>query len=74
MSAAGPIPPRRRFLRQSTALTVAFALLPAMQAVAQTAPAATLPGSLNTNRRLDAWLRVDAGGTVTVYSGKVELG
>ena len=45
-----------------------------MQAVAQTAPAATLPGSLNTNRRLDAWLRVDAGGTVTVYSGKVELG
>ena len=33
-----------------------------------------LPGSLNTNRQLSAWLRVNSNGTVTVFTGKVELG
>ena len=33
-----------------------------------------LPGSLNTNRRLSQWLSIHADGTVTVRSGKVELG
>ena len=33
-----------------------------------------LPGSLNTNRELSAWLRVNADGTVTVFTGKAELG
>jgi CO/xanthine dehydrogenase Mo-binding subunit len=33
-----------------------------------------LPGSLDTNRRLDAWLRIHADGSATVYTGKVELG
>ena len=33
-----------------------------------------LPGSLNTNRRLDRWLRIDKNGTVTVFPGKVEIG
>jgi CO/xanthine dehydrogenase Mo-binding subunit len=33
-----------------------------------------LPGSLNTNRRLDRWLRIDKSGTVTVFPGKVEIG
>ena len=33
-----------------------------------------MPGSLQTNRRLDAWLAVNTDGTVTVYTGKVELG
>ena len=33
-----------------------------------------LPGSLNLNRRLSQWLRIHADGTVSVYSGKVELG
>lgn len=33
-----------------------------------------LPGSLNTNRRLSQWLRFDAGGTVTIFPGKVEIG
>jgi len=36
--------------------------------------AARLPGSLNTNRQLSAWLRVNSDGTVTVFTGKVELG
>ncbi len=33
-----------------------------------------LPGSLNTNRRLSQWLSIHSDGTVTVRSGKVELG
>jgi nicotinate dehydrogenase subunit B len=35
---------------------------------------ARLPGSLNGNRLLSAWLRVNPNGTVTVFTGKVELG
>ncbi|MGB8434739.1 MAG: molybdopterin cofactor-binding domain-containing protein, partial [Burkholderiales bacterium] len=33
-----------------------------------------LPGSLQGNRRLSQWLRIAAAGTVTVTSGKVEIG
>mgnify|MGYP000048556024 CR=1 FL=1 len=33
-----------------------------------------LPGSLNANRRLDQWLRFNSDRTVTVLSGKVEIG
>lgn len=33
-----------------------------------------LPGSLDTNRRLDRWLRINRDGTVTAFPGKVELG
>jgi len=34
-----------------------------------------LPGSLETNRRLSHWLRINNGdGTVTVFTGKVEIG
>jgi nicotinate dehydrogenase subunit B len=33
-----------------------------------------LPGSLNANRRLDRWLRINSDGTVTVFPGKVEIG
>src|SRR5688572_12752384 len=36
--------------------------------------AATLPGSLQTNRRLSQWLRLRADGIVEVFSGKVEIG
>ena len=39
-----------------------------------TSPARKLPGSLNANRRLDRWLRVNRDGTVTAYPGKVEIG
>jgi len=38
------------------------------------APARKLPGSLDTNRRLDRWLSINADGTVTLYTGKVEIG
>jgi nicotinate dehydrogenase subunit B len=35
---------------------------------------ARLPGSLARHRGLDAWLRINADGSVTVFTGKVELG
>ena len=39
------------------------------------APAkAKLPGSLDANRRIDQWLKFDADGSVTIYTGKVEIG
>ncbi|HKD30978.1 MAG TPA: molybdopterin cofactor-binding domain-containing protein [Xanthobacteraceae bacterium] len=52
-------------------IVVAFTLAPDV-AVGQQ-PAA-LPGSLNGNRMLDAWIRIGADGGATVCTGKVELG
>ena len=69
-------PSRRRFLGQGAAVTVAFTLAPYFEASAQSVGGSppTLPGSLQTNRQLDAWLAINADGTVTVFTGKVELG
>jgi nicotinate dehydrogenase subunit B len=65
---------RREFLTTG-ALVVGFILAPPLtRALAQAAAAAPLPGSLNTNRRLDGWLRINPGGMVTVFTGKVEIG
>lgn len=36
--------------------------------------AVVLPGSLNLNRQLSRWLAIHADGTVSVYTGKAELG
>ena len=58
---------RRRFLAQSGAIVVAFAIAPS--AYAQGAP-----GSLNATPNLDSWIGVGADGTITVFTGKVELG
>jgi len=58
---------RRDFLKSSGALVIVFSL----DAYAQPA---RLPGSLNGNRMLNAWLRIDADGSVTIFSGKIELG
>ena len=33
-----------------------------------------LPGSLRSTPMLDAWIRIDADGTITVFTGKAELG
>ena len=62
---------RRDFAKASLGLTIAFALAPRLALAA--APNA-LPGSLASNPMLDAWLRIDADGMVTVMTGKVELG
>ncbi len=63
---------RRAFLKAGGALVIGWALAPRL-GLTQTRPAA-LPGSLNGNRMLDAWLRVDPNGTVTIFTGKIELG
>jgi len=63
---------RRDFLKTGSALVISFSLAPEL-AFGQTKPA-PLPGSLNNNRMLNAWLRVDADGTVTLFTGKIELG
>lgn len=77
---APPDPARRRFLAGG-ALFVGFTLLP-HAAFAQTtteagtfkASAPNLPGSLKTTPLLDAWIKVDPVGKVTVCTGKAELG
>jgi CO/xanthine dehydrogenase Mo-binding subunit len=65
---------RRQFLQHGAAVTVAFTLAPAFHALGQGATTPALPGSLADNRRLDGWLAINADGTVTVFTGKVELG
>ncbi len=61
---------RRAFLQAGGALVVAFAWGPGVRAQAQP----HLPGSLAKAPRLDAWIRVDAQGAVTLFTGKAELG
>ncbi len=62
---------RRDFLKTGSALVISFSLAPEAFGQAKPAP---LPGSLGNNRMLDSWLRIDADGTVTVFTGKIELG
>ena len=63
---------RRRFLRETGAL-VAFFSLPCPRAQSQGASKA-LPGSLKGSPYLDAWIRIDREGKVTLFTGKAELG
>lgn len=69
---------RRGVLAGSGALIVSFSLLSC--ALAQETPSpegpapAKLPGSLDENRFLDAWIRIDAQNAITVFTGKAELG
>jgi len=62
---------RRDFLKTGSALVIAFSLAPDAFGQAKPAP---LPGSLNNNRSLQAWIRIGGDGNATVYTGKVELG
>jgi len=71
---------RRALLAGGGSLVVAFSLRP--DAVTAQEPGAQgpksdepkLPGSLDKTPMLDAWIRIDADGKVTVFSGKAELG
>ncbi|HET7851064.1 MAG TPA: molybdopterin cofactor-binding domain-containing protein [Pseudolabrys sp.] len=65
---------RRLVLATGGALVVGFALFP--RALAQEAPAgaAKPPGSLAKFPMLDSWIAIDAHGTITVFTGKAELG
>jgi len=67
---------RRSFTKGLGGLVLAFSLDPAELLAQATAPgaAARLPGSLNNNRLLQAWVRIGGDGNATVYTGKVELG
>jgi nicotinate dehydrogenase subunit B len=53
---------------------VGIAHAPLLALAQGTETPARLPGSLNANRLLSAWLRVIPNGTVTVFIGKVEFG
>src|ERR1700738_5026151 len=67
---------RRRVLAGGGALIVSFSLGDALaqdQAPAA-APAPKPPGSLATTPYLDSWIRIDADGSVTAFTGKAELG
>jgi nicotinate dehydrogenase subunit B len=67
---------RRRVLAGGGALIVSFSLTDAF--AQDQAPAAALapkpPGSLATTPFLDSWIRIDADGSITAFTGKVELG
>ena len=78
---------RRSVLAGTGALVVSFSML--SRALAQqtlqpiptpTSPSlpaaepAKLPGSLDDERFLDAWIRIGADNTITVFTGKAELG
>ena len=68
---------RRRVLAGSGALIVSFSLADAFaqdQAAPAAAPAPNPPGSLKGSPFLDSWIRIDADGSITVFTGKAELG
>ena len=66
---------RRRFLSGSGSLVVSFSLLPQAVSAQQAATGrARLPGNLENNPMLDAWIRIDTGNRITVFTGKAELG
>jgi nicotinate dehydrogenase subunit B len=66
---------RRRVLAGGGALIVSFSLSDAI-AQDQAAPAAAPkpPGNLATSPYLDSWIRIDADGGITVFTGKAEIG
>jgi nicotinate dehydrogenase subunit B len=65
----GPAFDRREFVAGVGTIVVAFSLHPKLARGQE-----RLPGSLENNRRLDAWIRVNAEGSATIFTGKVELG
>ena len=64
-------PTRREFTSSLGAIVVAFSFDPKLALAQQSTP---LPGSLAQNRMLDAWIRINADGSATIFPGKVELG
>ncbi|MCI0754993.1 xanthine dehydrogenase family protein molybdopterin-binding subunit [Teichococcus vastitatis] len=67
----GAVLSRRSVLAGTGALVLSFSL---GDAAAAPEGQPRLPGSLQTNPGLNAWIRVDAQGAVTVFTGKAELG
>jgi nicotinate dehydrogenase subunit B len=86
-SGPGPANPMRRRLLTAGSIMVSFALLPGARALAQgskttttteagtmTSATPALPGDLKVAPMLDAWIKIDQHGHVTVFTGKAELG
>ena len=65
---------RRDFAAGLGGITLAFTLAPRLAVAQQPAAQQRLPGSLDTNRLLDAWIRIGTDGNAIVCTGKVELG
>jgi nicotinate dehydrogenase subunit B len=65
-----PIITRRQFGKSLTGIVVVFSLAPEIVWGAD----AELPGDLGAAPKLDAWLRIDSEGKITVFTGKVEIG
>ena len=73
---------RRSLLTGTGALIVSFSLAPSASAQAPAAvpdPTANpltmkVHGSLSVDPYLDSWIKIDASGSVTIFSGKAELG
>ena len=64
---------RREFLATCSGLVVGFSF--AGHVLAQgTEGAASLPGSLKQTPLIDAWIRIAPDGTITLFTGKAELG
>lgn len=64
--------PSRRQFTQSLGVVLATFALPSPPVFAQ-APA-NVPFNLRNNRRLEGWIRLETDETVTVFTGKAELG
>lgn len=62
---------RRDFCIKGGALIFSFAMA---SRVLKGADGPALPGSLSKSPYLDAWIKIDADGVVTVFTGKAELG
>jgi CO/xanthine dehydrogenase Mo-binding subunit len=62
---------RRQVLTGGGAVIVSFSLGAAR---AQQPASPPLPGSLKETPMLDSWVRIDANGSITVFTGKAELG
>jgi nicotinate dehydrogenase subunit B len=66
---------RRTLLHGAGALIVSFTLSPVLaQEGGPPGAGPKLPGSLSRTPYLDAWIRIDADGTATAFTGKAELG
>src|SRR5258708_39834394 len=62
----------RRHVTQSCGVVLATFALPSPSVFGQVP--ANVPFSLRNNRKLEGWFRLEADGTVTVFTGKAELG
>ncbi len=64
---------RRHFIRQTGALIITFSLSSQIRPSLAWAQS-SLPRSLANQPDLDAWIRISSDNTVTIFTGKVELG